>query len=158
MVTGSLNEQACVALVDNIVQRPKRGKKGQGGKGEDGRGQDKKGKSGQGKTDDGKGKGKGGKWQAREAFERPRVVKAKVRAVSMNPRQVDQKTLRCGFCSFGNQCGDWKWNNCREVTFTLDSGTAVSAARQSLEDDFRCKLKNRDRTRQRRKNLCKRKD
>ena len=24
-----------------------------------------------------------------------------------------------GLCSFGNQCDDWKWNNCRKVTFTL---------------------------------------
>ena len=82
---------------------PKRGKNGQGGKGEDDRGQGKKGKSGKGKTD--------GKWQARKAFEgycnhcwkwchmekekpKPRVAKAKVRAVSMNPRQMDQKTLQ----------------------------------------------------------------
>ena len=42
----------------------------------------------------------------------PRVVKAKVLAVSMNPRQVDQKTLQLTdfiLCSFGNQCDDWKW-------------------------------------------------
>ena len=38
-------------------------------------------------------------------------------------------------CSFGNQCDDWEWNNCRKVTFTLDSGAAVSAAPKSLGDD-----------------------
>ena len=38
-------------------------------------------------------------------------------------------------CSFGNQCGDLKWNTCHEVTFNLDSGAAVSAAPTSLGDD-----------------------
>ena len=33
-----------------------------------------------------------------------------------------------GLCSFRNRCDDWKWNNCRKVTFTLDSGAAVSVA------------------------------
>ena len=41
-----------------------------------------------------------------------------------------------GLGSFGNQCGDWKWNNCRKVTFTLDSGAAVPAAPKSLGDDY----------------------
>ena len=39
-------------------------------------------------------------------------------------------------CSFGNHCDDWKWNNCRKVTFTLDSGAAVSAAPKSHGDDY----------------------
>ena len=41
-----------------------------------------------------------------------------------------------GLCSFENPCGDWKWNNCRKVTFTLDSGAAVSAAPKSRGDDY----------------------
>ena len=44
----------------------------------------------------------------------------------------------CGFglCSFGNsQYDEWKWNDCRKVTFTLDSG-AVYVARKSLGDDY----------------------
>ena len=41
-----------------------------------------------------------------------------------------------GLCSFRNHCDDWKWNNCRKVTFTLDSGAAVSAAPKSLGDDY----------------------
>ena len=41
-----------------------------------------------------------------------------------------------GLCSFRNHCDDWKWNNCRKVTFTLDSGAAVSAAAKSLGDDY----------------------
>ena len=91
---------------------PKRGKNGQGGEGEDGKGQGKKGKLDRGKTDDGKGRGKGGKharhmkgiaitvgngvtWKRIVSQKpRPRVAKAEVLAVSMNPRQVDQKTLQ----------------------------------------------------------------
>ena len=39
-------------------------------------------------------------------------------------------------CSFGNsQYDEWKWNNCRKVTFTLYSGAAVSVAPKSLGDD-----------------------
>ena len=41
-----------------------------------------------------------------------------------------------GLCSFQNPDDDWKWNKCRKVTFTLDSGAAVSAAPQSLGDDY----------------------
>ena len=41
-----------------------------------------------------------------------------------------------GLCSFRNHCDDWKWNNCRKVTFTLYSGAAVSAAPKSLGDDY----------------------
>ena len=63
-----------------------------------------------------------------------------------------------GLCSFRNHNDDWKWNKCRKVTFTLDSGAAVSAAPKSLGDTTRCKSKNRDRTRQRRVLLCKMKD
>ena len=36
-----------------------------------------------------------------------------------------------GLCSFENRCGDGKWNDCRKVTFTLDSGGTVSAAPKS---------------------------
>ena len=39
-------------------------------------------------------------------------------------------------CSFRNHCDDWKWKNCRKVTFPLDSGAAVSAAPKSLGDDY----------------------
>ena len=73
----------------------------------------KRGKSG-GKNDDGKGKGKGGKWQARKASDgycnhcwewdtwkrtvssnpRASVAKAKVQAVLMNLRKMDQRTLQ----------------------------------------------------------------
>ena len=42
-----------------------------------------------------------------------------------------------GLCSFGNsQYDEWKWNDCRKVTFTLDSGAAVSVAPKSLGDDY----------------------
>ena len=42
-----------------------------------------------------------------------------------------------GLCSFGNrQYDEWKWNDCRKVTFTLDSGAAVSVAPKSLGDYF----------------------
>ena len=46
-----------------------------------------------------------------------------------------------GLCSFENPCGDWKWNNCRRVTFTLDSGDAVFAAPKSLGDDYPKQIK-----------------
>ena len=39
-------------------------------------------------------------------------------------------------CSFENPGDDRMWNNCRKVTFTLDSGAAVSAAPKSLGDDY----------------------
>ena len=74
---------------------------------------------------------------------RPRVVKAKVLAGSMNPRKMDQKTLQLTdlVCSrLETICDDWKWNNCRKVTFTLDSGAAVSAAPKSLGDDYPMKI------------------
>ena len=117
MDIGSLNGQKGVCR--NCGQRghwaascPERGKSG--GKGDDGKGQGKKGKSSKGKNDDGKGKGKGGKWQARNAFDGycnhcwkwghmeyivspnpiARVAKAKVQAVLMNLRKMDQRTLQ----------------------------------------------------------------
>ena len=40
-----------------------------------------------------------------------------------------------GLCSFENPGDDRMGNNCRKVTFTLDSGAAVSAAPKSLGDD-----------------------
>ena len=74
MDIGCLNGQKGVCR--NCGQRghwaascPTRGKSDQGGKGNNGKGQGKKGKSSKGKNDDGKGKGKGGKWQARKAFD-----------------------------------------------------------------------------------------
>ena len=42
-----------------------------------------------------------------------------------------------GLCSFGNQCGDQEWTNCRKVSFTLHSGAVVSAALESLGEDYR---------------------
>ena len=70
---------------------------------------------------------------------RARVAKAKVQAVLMNPRKMDQENSSVGgfgLCSCRNDCDDWKWNNCRKVTFALDSGAAVSAAPKSLGDDY----------------------
>ena len=140
---------------------PKRGKKCQGGKGDDGKGQGKKGKSGKGKTAEGKGKGKGGKWQARKAVEGYfnhcwkwghvekdcfTLAKSKGKggkgksAGSLDEAEASgpENTSVGGFglCSFEDPCGDWKWNDCRKVTFTLDSGAAVSAAPKSLGDDY----------------------
>ena len=69
---------------------------------------------------------------------RARVVKAKVQAVlDKSEENGPENTSVGGFglCSFRNHCDDWKWNNCRKVTFTLDSGAAVSAAPKSLGDD-----------------------
>ena len=70
---------------------------------------------------------------------RSRVAKAKVLAASMNPRQVNQKTLQladlvCARLETNVMTG--KWNNYRKVTFTLDSGAAVSVAPKSLGDDY----------------------
>ena len=119
------------------------------------RGQGKKGKSSKGKTDDGK--GKVGKWQARKAFEcycnhcwkwvtwKKIASKSKVKggkgksASSLDESEANRpenaSVGRFDLCSFGNQCDDWKWNNCLKVTFTLDSGAVVSAALESLGDD-----------------------
>ena len=41
-----------------------------------------------------------------------------------------------GLCTSGNQCDDRKWNNYRKVTFTLDSGAAVSVAPKSVGNDY----------------------
>ena len=51
---------------------------------------------------------------------------------------VPENTSVAGFglCSFGNsQHDEWKWNNCRKVTITLDSGAAASVSPKSLGDD-----------------------
>ena len=145
--------QQCVPNVARMVKEAK---------GVIGKGQGKKGKSGKGKIDDGKekGKGKGDKWQARKTFEghcnhcwkwghmekdcftkkpKPRV-KAKVRVALMNLKRVYQKTLQladvvCARLATVNIDG-WKWNDCRKVTITLDSGAAVSVAPKSLGDDY----------------------
>ena len=77
---------------------------------------------------------------------RAKVAKAKVQAVSRTLRQVDQRTLQLAdlVCAhFRNHCdGLGSGTIVAKVTFTLDSGAAVSAAPKSL----RCKLKSRDRT------------
>ena len=135
----------------------KRGKSG--GKEDEGKGQCKIGKSGKGKNDDGKGKGKGGKWQARKAFdgycnhcwkcghmEKDCFTKSKSKggkgksagSLDESEEHGPENTSVGGFslCSFRNHCVDWKWNNCRKVTFSLDSGAAVSAAPKSLGDDY----------------------
>ena len=62
---------------------------------------------------------------------RPRVVKAKSaggldESEANGPENISVGGF--GLCSFGNECGDWKWNTCRKPMFTLDSGAAVSAA------------------------------
>ena len=74
MDIGSLNGlkgvcRTCGQRGHWAAECPKRVKKCQGGEGDDGKGQGKKGKSGKGTTGDGKGKGEGGRWQARKAFE-----------------------------------------------------------------------------------------
>ena len=162
MDIGSLNGQKGVCR--NCGQRghwaascSKRGKSG--GKEDEGKGQCKIGKSGKGKNDDGKGKGKGGKWQARKAFDRycnhcwkcghmekDCFTKSKSKggkgksagSLDESEEHGPENTSVGGFslCSFRNHCVDWKWNNCRKVTFSLDSGAAVSAASKSLGDDY----------------------
>ena len=156
----SMDRKVFVAIVDRghwAASCPKRGTSG--GKGDDGKGQGRKGKSSKGKNDDGKGKGKGGKWQARKAFdgycnhcwkwghmEKDCFTKSKSKggkgksAGSLDESEENgpENTSVGGFglCSFRNHCDDWKWNSCRKVTFTLDSGAVVSAAPKSLEDDY----------------------
>ena len=80
-------------------------------------------------------------WRRIASFWRsPRAqVKARVQAVSKKLRRVDQKTLQLVdlACAHSKTPGDgWRWNNCRKVTFTLDSGAAVSAAPKSLGHDY----------------------
>ena len=161
---GSLNGQKGVCRKSGqrghwAASCPKRGKSGQGGKGDNGKGQGKKGKLSKGKNDDGKGKGKGGKWQARKAFdgycnhcwkwghmEKDCFTKSKSKggkgksagSLDESKENGPENTSVGGFglCSFRNHCDDWKWNNCRKVTFTLDSGATVSAAPKSLEYDY----------------------
>ena len=126
----------------------------------DGKGQGKNGKSGKGNFGDGKGKGKSGKGQARKVFEGYcnhcwkwghmekdcfTLAKSKGKggkgksAGSLDEAEASrpENTSVGGFglCLFGKPRSDWKWNNCRKETFTLDSGAAVSAAPKSLGDD-----------------------
>ena len=63
---------------------------------------------------------------------------AKVLAVMVKLRQAVRKTPQLVdlVCARLEQCDDWKRNNHRKVTFTLDSGTAVSAAPKSFGDDY----------------------
>ena len=133
---------------------PKRGKSGQGGKG-----QGKKGESCKSENDDGKGKGAGRKWQAPKAIdgycnhcwkwghvEKDCFTKSKstggkgksAGSLDESEENGPENTSVGGFglCSFRNHCDDWKWINCRKVTFTLDSGATVSAAPKSLGDDY----------------------
>ena len=136
---------------------PKRVKSG--GKGDEGKGQGKKGKSSKGKDDDGKGKGNGGKWQARKAFdgycnhcwkwghmEKNCLIKSKSKfgksksASSLDESEkMDQRTLHLAdsVCAhFETIVMTGSGQNCRKVTFTLDSGAAVSAAPHHLGDDY----------------------
>ena len=138
----------------------KLGKKGQGGKGDDGKGHGKKGMSGKGKTADGKGRGKSGKGPAREAFEGYCnhcgkwghmekdcfiLAKSKGKGKGKSSGSLEKTETNgpentsvggFGLCSFENPGDDWRWNNCRKVMFTLDSGAAVSAAPKSLGEDY----------------------
>ena len=136
---------------------PKRGKNGQGGKGEDGkrRANQVKGKlmmarrKAKAKVTSGKHArhlkgiaikfGSGVTWR-RIVSQKPRPrVKAKVWAISMNLKQVDQKTFQLAdlICArletviMLTGCGTIY----RKVTFTFDSGAAVSVAPESLGDD-----------------------
>ena len=175
MDIGSLNGQEGVCR--NCGQRghwaascPKRGKSG---------GRARKASQAKVKNDDSKGKGKGDKWQARKAFdgycnhcwkwghmEKDCFIKSKSKggngksAGSLDESEKNglenTSVGRFGLCSIRNHCDDWKWNNCGKVTFTLDSGAAVSAAPKSLGDDYTSK--NGDRARPRRVLLCKMKD
>ena len=113
-----------------------------------GKGPGKKGKSGRVQTDDGKGKGKSGKWQSRKTFEgywnhcwkwghmeKNCFTKTKAKggqgksagsldeSEASGPEHISVGGF--GLCSFGNQCDDWKWNNYRIVTYTLDSAAAT---------------------------------
>ena len=104
-------------------------------------------------------KAKGGKWQARKAcdgycnhcwkwghIEKDCFTRSKSKggkgksagSLDESEKNGPENTSVGGFglCSFRNHCDDWKWNNCRKVTFTLDSGAAVSAAPKSLGDDY----------------------
>ena len=116
MDIGSLNGQKGVC--HNWGQRghwtascPKRSKSDQGGKGDNGKRQGKKGKSSKGKS--------AGSFDESE-------------------KNGPENTSVGGFglCPFRKHCDDWKWNNCRRVTFTLNSGAAVSAAPKPLGDDY----------------------
>ena len=161
----SVDRKVFVAIVDSegIGQQsvPNVARMVKEAKGENGKGQGKKGKSGKGKTDDGKekGKGKGDKWQACKTFEgycnhcwiwghreKDCFTKAKTKGkgksvggLGESAASVPENTSvgGSGLCSFGNsQHSEWKWNDCRKVTFTLDSGAAVSVAPKSLGDDY----------------------
>ena len=72
---------------------------------------------------------------------RARVAKAKKKSAgSLDESEENgpENTSVGGFglCSFRNHCDDRKWTKCRKVTFTLNSGAAVSAAPKSLGDDY----------------------
>ena len=84
--------------------------------------------------------GNGDTWK-RTVSSNPRasVAKAKVQAVLMNLRKMYQRTLQladsvCAHFETIVMTGNGK--NCRNVTFTLDSGAAVSAAPKSLGGDY----------------------
>ena len=122
-------------------------------------------------NDDDKEKDTGGKWQACKAFDgccnhcwkwdtwkrivspnpRARVAKAKVQAVLVNLRENGPENTSVGgfgLCSFQNHCDDWKWNNCRKVTFTRTVVRRCPQRRNHWDATTRCKSKNRDRSRQ----------
>ena len=83
--------------------------------------------------------GNGDTWK-KTVSSNPRASVAKAKSASSldeSEKNGSEDTSVGGFglCSFRNHCVDWKWNICRKVTFTLDSGAAVSAAPKSLGDD-----------------------
>ena len=147
-------EKVFVAIVDSegIGQQsvPNAARKVKEAKVGNGEGEGKNGKSGKGKTDDGKekGKGKGDKWQARKTqegycshcwkwghMEKDCFTKAETKGKGKSAGSLDESEASepentsvggCGLCLFGSsQYDERKWNDCRKVTFTLDTGAAV---------------------------------
>ena len=84
--------------------------------------------------------GKGATWKRTVSLDpRASLAKAKVQAVLMNLRKINQRTLQLAdsVCAhFETIVDDWKWKNCRKVTFTLDSVAAVSTKPKSCGDDY----------------------
>ena len=164
MDIGSLSGQKGVCRICGqrglwAAECHKRIKKGQGGESDDGKGHGKKGKSRKG-TVDGKRRGKSGKGPSRKIFEgyynhcgkwghmekdcfalarsKGKGKGKSAGSLGETETSVPGNTSVGGFglCSFENPGDDWMWNNYRKVTFTLDSGAAVSAAPKLLGDDY----------------------
>ena len=49
-----------------------------------------------------------------------------------------------GLCLFRNHCDDWKWNNCRKVTFTVDSEWCGGVWNAEITGSTQCKCKMKD--------------